>query len=190
MDVTVLAAWIAAGAAVVAAAIAYWSGHQQVVRQQAFERQQSRLVDRRATYRGFLSPAEGLVDLQTRYIRAADISRYELAVIMSSAVAELVPEAPPSGDPINPIPELDPDGLEVGALRELSASMRTQRVMVELVGPDEVAQSAMALERCLRRTTGAIIEREAAAARDCFVEALGLREDFLREAKKALAADA
>lgn len=63
---------------------------------------------------GSLSRAEGLVDVQTRYIRAAEISRYERA----------------------------------------------------------------------------IIEREAAAARDCSDEALGLRENFLREAKKALAADA
>ncbi|WP_157577638.1 hypothetical protein [Phycicoccus jejuensis] len=182
-DASIVAAWIAAGAALAAAGVAYWSSREQVSRQNAFEREQSRLLDLRTTYRSFMAPAEKLVDLLDQYIHVGEISRYEIALELTSAVAELVPESAPGMVPPNPIPELDPQSHEAVTLRQLTGAMRTQRVMVDLVGPDDVASAALAFERSMRRAAGAVLSRDAAGAADSFMEMVGDREKFLAAAK-------
>ena len=146
MDTALAAAWIAAAAAVTGTAVTVWTTRQQVARQHdfekavnanqhTFERQQVRFGDRRDAYRAFLEPTEALLDLLAQYVRPGEISQYEIALEMTSAVAELVPEPDQGPEPANPLPALDPDGREARTLRELSTSMRTQRVMVALVAP-------------------------------------------------------
>ena len=182
-DATIVAAWIAAGAALSAAGVAYWSSREQVSRQNDFEREQSRLLDLRTTYRSFMAPAEELVDLLDQYIQVGEISKYEIALELTSAVTELVPESEPSAAPSNPIPELNPQGREATTLRQPAGAMRTQRVMIDLVGPDDVASAALAFERSMRRAAGAVLSRDAAGALDSFLEMTGNREKFLAAAK-------
>jgi hypothetical protein len=130
-----------------------------------------------------MAPAEELVDLLNQYIQVGEISNYEIALESTSAVAEPVPESEPSAAPPNPIPELNPQGREATTLRQLAGAMRTQRVMIDLVGPDDVASAALAFERSMRRAAGAVLSRDAAGALDSFLEMTGNREKFLAAAK-------
>ena len=129
-------------------------------------------------------PAEALFDLLAQYVRPGKISQYEAALEMTSVVAEHVPEAEPGPEPANPLPDLDPDGQEARTLRELTTSMRTQRVMVALVGSGDVSEAALGFERSMRVATGAVLSRDAVAALDFFLEAAGGHEAFITEAKK------
>lgn len=197
MEPAVLAAWIAAGAAVIGTGISVRATARQTARQiefegdvhdaqHRFERQQVRFADRRDAYRAFLSPAEALIDLLTQYVRPGAINMYEAALELTRVVAQHVPDIEPGPVPANPLPELPPDSQEARALRELSTQMRTQRVMVTLVGSEDVAGAALKFERATRIATGAVLSRDAPAALEHFLTAVGAREEFITAATQVL----
>ncbi len=183
-NVTLIAALIAALASLWSTYASYNSARTVQESQHEFEERQESRAHRRQTYEAFLGPAETLVDKLQQYVNPAEITRYELALELITFARE---QGVDDGVEVsNPIPELDERGAASQRLRQLSESLRTQRVMVEIVGPPAVAAAALGYERALRQTTGAVLSRETSEAFEGFSDALGHREAFVKEVSDVL----
>jgi hypothetical protein len=145
---------------------------------------------RRTTYMEFVQAVEELVDRVQRLIPLDAIASYKkgLGVIEETrrqAEQQGALGLPELSIPDNPLPEIAGTD-EEKTLTKLAIRARTARVMVEIVGPESVGDTAIAYERALNGVVSALIGRDLDAEaffvalpdpRDAFVDAASLALD-------------
>jgi hypothetical protein len=147
----------------------------QATRDVANRRFDSAQDQRRKVYTAFIESIETLIDRLDRHISMGHLGRYR---------ADMEMEGRP--EPANPLPDLSERPEELERLTELGIAARTQRVMVQIVGPAKVAEKAIAFERSVDGINRGLADRDVQRVRDETIASRGHRTAFVDAATAAL----